>query len=263
MISIIIGFYKRLNYLELIFQSMEAQSDKSFEVIIAEDNDATETVDFINLSRKKYSFHIKHVSQPDLGFLKTKILNTAIKVANGDKLVFIDGDCILHKHFVKEYQKAINPSVFCYGRRAMISEAFTQKILAENSIAAINYFSLLKSGGQWMAAAIYIPWKINQHKQHRRILGCNWGVTKVNILKVNGFDEDYQKAGVGEDFDIDWRLKKLGIKCFSMKNKAIVYHMHHPPNYSAQDTAFVEQMMENKIKAGEYFCSNGIIKNSK
>jgi len=260
MISIIIGFYKRLNFLELIFQSLEVQSDKSFEVIVAEDNDAPETISFINLSQKKYSFPVKHVSQPDLGFLKTKILNAAIKVAEGDKLVFIDGDCILHRHFVKEYQKAINANVFCYGRRAMISETFTKKLIEENSIAPISYISLLRSGGQWMAAAIYVPWKINQHKQHRRILGCNWGVTKENILKVNGFDEDYQKAGVGEDFDIDWRLKKLGIKLFSMKNKAIVYHLHHPPNYSEQDTTFVEKLMLDKIKDGKYYCCNGINK---
>ena len=260
MISIIVGYYKRSNFLDLIFQSMEVQSDTSFEVIIAEDNDAPETIDFLADSGKKYSFPIKHVSQPDNGFLKTRILNAAIKISEGDKLVFIDGDCILHKHFVKEYHQAISPSVFCYGRRAMISEQFTHKLLQQNSIKDIGYFSLLFNGGKWMAAAIYMPWKINQHKQSRRILGCNWGVTKENILKVNGFDEDYQKAGVGEDFDIDWRLKKIGLRSFSMKNKAIVYHLHHSPNYSESDTAFVENMMTEKKKTGLAYCVNGIEK---
>jgi GT2 family glycosyltransferase len=187
-------------------------------------------------------------------------LNKAIQIANGDKLIFIDGDCILHEHFIKEYRKAIKPGIFCYGRRAMVSESFTKKLLHDKSIQRLNYFSVLFSGGEWMAAGIYIPWKINQHKQHRRILGCNWGICKDDILKVNGFDEDYTVAGVGEDFDIDWRLKKNGMKLFSMKNKAIVYHLYHKANHNEKDKQFVENMMHEKTKLGFYFCKNGIIK---
>ncbi len=260
MISVIIAFYKRQDYLDLIFQSFELQSSKDFEIVIAEDNNAAETISFLEDARKTYSFPIRHVCQEDKGFRKTKILNAAVLASKGDKLVFIDGDCIVHRHFIKMYHKAINSHVFCYGRRALLSEEFTKKLLAKKSIQSLNYFSALLGGSKWMGAALYMPWKKNQHKQHRLILGCNWGVTRNNVLAVNGFDEDYERAGVGEDFDIDWRLKANGLKVHSMKNKAVIYHLHHPANYNEADTLFVENLMKEKKKAGHWFCLNGLVK---
>lgn len=76
MISLIIGFYKRIDFLELILQSAEIQSYKNFEVIIAEDCDDEKTIIFLDEARKKYSFIIKHVSQKDEGFRKTAMRNS-------------------------------------------------------------------------------------------------------------------------------------------------------------------------------------------
>jgi GT2 family glycosyltransferase len=115
-------------------------------------------------------------------------------------------------------------------------------------------------GGKSIGAGIYLPLKKNINKQQRRILGCNWGIMKKNLLLVNGFDEDYDRAGVGEDFDIDWRLKKQGLKVRSMKNKAIVSHLYHGANYNTSDTEYVEKLMSEKKTKAELFCINGIIK---
>jgi glycosyltransferase involved in cell wall biosynthesis len=260
MISVIIAVYKKLDYLGLVLQSLELQSYKNFEVIIAEDNNAGETITFLEKARNTYSFTIQHVSQEDNGFRKTKILNEAVKISQGNKLVFIDGDCIAHRHFLKEYDKAISDKVLCYGRRTLLSERFTQNLLQAGTIKPLTYFTALLSGAKWVSAALYIPMKRNIHKQHRLILGCNWGTSRENIFKVNGFDEDYTRAGVGEDFDIDWRLKAIGLKSFSMKNKAIVYHLFHSANYNEDDTLFVENLMAEKKKAGNYFCVNGLDK---
>jgi glycosyltransferase involved in cell wall biosynthesis len=48
MISLIITVYKRIDFLELILQSLDKQTFKNFEVIIAEDNNDPRTVEFIN-----------------------------------------------------------------------------------------------------------------------------------------------------------------------------------------------------------------------
>ena len=134
MISIIISFYKRLDFLELIFHSLDRQSYKDFEVIVAEDDNAPHTVDYINKARFLHTYIIRHVSQEDTGFRKTRILNAAIRNANGEQLVFIDGDCILHSHFLKEYSKAIAEKYFCYGRRVFCSRKHTDIILNSRSV---------------------------------------------------------------------------------------------------------------------------------
>jgi GT2 family glycosyltransferase len=258
MISLIISFYKRLDFLELILQSLKKQSYKNFEVILAEDNNDPLTVEFIEKARLVYSYNIHHVSQEDIGFRKTRILNIAVGKAKGEQLVFIDGDCILHKHFLKEYSKAITDTCFCYGRRVFCSEKHTSILLRSKTIKQCNTVMSLLYGGRCIREGLYFPFKINKDKQYRRIFGCNWGILKKNILKVNGFDEDYKRAGVGEDFDIDWRLKKIGLKVRSMKGMAIVFHLHHESNYSQADTEYVEKLMDEKKLAGRSFCINGI-----
>jgi GT2 family glycosyltransferase len=258
MISLIISLYKRLDFLELILQSLDEQSFKDFEVIIAEDNDDPQTVDFIAKGRLLHTYNIQHVSQEDIGFRKTRILNIAVKAAKGEQIVFIDGDCIPQKHFMKEYGKAISDMYFYYGRRVFCSKKHTDILLESKSIKKVNILLTYLYGGKSIGAGLYLPFKKNKDKQHRRILGCNWGILKRNILAVNGFDEDYNRAGVGEDFDIDWRLKKHGLKVQSMKGKAIVYHMYHKANYNPSDTEYVERLLAEKKKIGKSFCVNGI-----
>jgi len=258
MISLIVSFYKRLDFLELILQSLDKQSFKNFEVIIAEDNNDPQTVEFINKARPLHTYSIQHVSQEDIGFRKTRILNSAVKIANGEQVVFIDGDCLLHKHFLKEYNKAITITHFCYGRRVFCSKKHTDKMIKSKSIKKGNIFMAYFYGGKSIGAGFYLPFKKNKDKQHRRILGCNWGIMKTNILAVNGFDEDYKCAGCGEDFDIDWRLKKHGLRVRSMKGKAIIFHMYHKANYDPSVTEYVEKLLMEKKRIGKAFCINGL-----
>lgn len=261
MISLIISFYKRIDFLELIFQSLDRQSFGDFEVIVAEDASDAATVDFICESRIRHNFHIKHVCQDDIGFRKTRILNSAVRHSAGEQLVFIDGDCVLHRQFLMEYSKSIDDNHFCYGRRVFCSERHTARLLKARSLKECNNIKAFIYGGSSLGAGIYLPFKIFLNKQHRRILGCNWGILKKNLMAVNGFDEDYNRAGVGEDFDVDWRLKKQGMKVRSMKGRAIVFHLYHKANYYPADTEYVEKLMEEKKLTGYAFCLNGIIKN--
>ena len=50
------------------------------------------------------NFEIVHISQEDRGFRKNKALNNALKIAKGNLLIFVDGDCILHHKFIEEYK---------------------------------------------------------------------------------------------------------------------------------------------------------------
>jgi cellulose synthase/poly-beta-1,6-N-acetylglucosamine synthase-like glycosyltransferase len=263
MISLIISLYKRLDFLELVLQGIERQSYRNFEIIIAEDDNAMETIGFIEKARKQYSYPIKHVSQENTGFRKTKILNAAVVAAVGEQIVIIDGDCIPHKHFLKEYAKAIFKNKICYGRRVLLSKKLTFQLLQEKNINRLHFFKILWTKGKSIGATIYMPFLRMNNKQHRQIWGCNWGILQEHILSVNGFDEDYIRAGAGEDLDINWRLKAKGMYMKSMKNKAIVYHLYHTSNYNDNDTVTTHSLMEEKEKMGHLYCLNGIEKMKK
>jgi glycosyltransferase involved in cell wall biosynthesis len=259
MISLIISFYKRIDFLELILQAVERQSYRDFEVIISEDDNAEETVLFLDKARKQFTYPIKHVSQEDIGFRKTKILNAAILAASGEQIVFLDGDCIPHKHFLKEYAKAIQEKEMCFGRRTYLSEKITSRLLNEQSIKNLRFFKILFAGSKFIKYAVYIPFYQNIRKE-RIILGCNWGILRKHILEVNGFDEDFTRAGAGEDIDITWRLKQIGLYRKQMKHRSVVYHLYHGANYSNEDNIVMLDLMKEKMKIGKAYCVNGINK---
>ena len=263
MISLIISFYKRLDFLDLILQGVERQSYKDFEVIISEDDNADETVLFLDQARKQYSFPIKHVSQEDIGFRKTKILNVAVLVAEGDQLVFLDGDCIPHKHFLKQYNRTITKGVFCIGRRVMLSQKLSTKVKDSKNLSYLSFMNCLRYGVEnYLKRAFYLPW-IKENKGNKRgLIGCNMGGCKDDLLAVNGFDEDYQVPAVGEDCDLDWRLRAYGISIKTVFYRCLTYHLYHKTIHERNSVVQINNraMMADKQKAGRYICANGIKK---
>jgi glycosyltransferase involved in cell wall biosynthesis len=155
-ISVIVSYYKNLSNLALILKALNNQSFLDFEVIISEDDNNEETLSFFNKNKEKYSFPLIHVHQNvDLGFRKNIMLNKSIKKSKGETLVFIDGDCIPHKHFVKAYNEYTEDNFMLKGRRVMLGEKITNKILKEKSITYLNLISILFSDSKRKKEAVY------------------------------------------------------------------------------------------------------------
>ena len=95
--------------------SLDKQSESDFEVIIAEDDNDQHTPIFIETLQKKHSFPITLLSQKvDDGFRKNQILNKAIAAVKSKKICFIDGDCVLHRHFIRTYDRMIKKGLICF-----------------------------------------------------------------------------------------------------------------------------------------------------
>ena len=78
-ISLIIAYYKNIGALSLIFKALQKQSNKYFEVIIAEDDNDEKSLTFIINAKNKLPFVIKHVRQKqDKGFRKNQMLNSTL-----------------------------------------------------------------------------------------------------------------------------------------------------------------------------------------
>ncbi len=239
---------------------MNQQSYTDFEAIISEDNIDNETIDFVKNHSNAYNYSLIHLHQlKDDGFRKNEMLNRSISIAKGECIAFIDGDCIPHKQFVKEYVKHTEPGHILYGRRVMLGEKISTHLLATENLKSLHLLNILRSKSQLVKEALYSPF-INLTFKKRGLLGCNWAVLKKDLIAVNGFDEDYIRPGVGEDVDIEWRLKASGLKMKSMKNKAIVYHMYHERSYSEDGVQFNYGLLKEKEKSNHFVCTNGINK---
>jgi|TARA_R110000737_G_scaffold193924_1_gene215171 glycosyltransferase involved in cell wall biosynthesis len=259
-LSLVISYYKNLENLELIFKGLEVQSEKDFEVIVAEDDCSQKTIDYLKKRMENTFFSIQHIAQDrDDGFRKNEMLNRAIKISKSEALVFIDGDCIPHRHFVKEYLKAITKGKILFGKRVNLGPTISGEILDEKSIQKINIVNILRSDSDKKKEGIYFPFMSLKIKD-TGLLGCNWGILKEYLVAINGYDEDYTAPGVGEDVDIEWRLKATGLKMVSMKNKGIVYHIYHPKGYTDATVQANYLVLEEKQKIGNIQCVNGLNK---
>ena len=260
MISVIIAVYKNVKALDFIFQSLSLQSFQDFEVLVAEDGQDEAMRLLIEQSHGRYNFSIKHYSHVDIGFRKIIIGNEAIRNAQGEYVIFIDGDCILHPRFLEEYHKAMKPGAFFFGRRVLLGPKITKTFYAQTLMKIPSFFTLLFSDSTQVREALYLPFVSPKEKVNREIWGCNWGVSKQHLFDVNGFDEEYVLPCFGEDLDIDWRLSSLGLKRYSLKNKAIQYHLYHPLIWDENIESRGRKLYEQKRDDGFARCLNGIEK---
>ncbi len=261
MISIIVSVYKNLDFLELVLMSLERQKYKEFEVIIAEDANENSMKEFIKNYSMNSKLKITLVSQEDIGFRKNKILNKAIFSSLGDKLIFIDGDCVLHKNFIFEYAKRLKNKMCYFGRRAHPSKRITEKLISTKKLVWTNIFILLLTSTRRKEEVFYIPWvKTTNRKEH--IYGCNFGVMKSDLFEINGFDEDYEGPYFGEDTDLEMRLRKNGVKFECIKHKAVQYHLYHSKGDRKKDWENNEKLYNDKNNSNIVYCLNGIDKYS-
>jgi glycosyltransferase involved in cell wall biosynthesis len=235
--SLIISFYNNVDYLKLIFAGLERQTLLDFEIIIADDGSSKDAViEVENLSRKLLR-PLKHLWQENLGFRKNKILNKAVQAASSDYLIFIDGDCIPHSHFIEEHYEHKKEGICFTGRRVNLSPKITSVLTEKNvrlGYLENSYSSMIMDGlfgkSYDVEKGFYTSNRLIRNLlnlKKRGILGCNFSLCKSDLLKINGFDERYEGPSIGEDSDIQYRLELIGIKIKSLKYMAIQYHLYH------------------------------------
>lgn len=256
-ISLIIPVYKKKEFIRIVLESINFQTYRNFEVIVAEDDNTLE--EFIKILQKKLNYNLIHVQQEDLGYRRSTALNNGVKISTGDLIVVIDQDCIIHPKFLEEYAKNYDKADLFTGRRFNLGKKYSEKILKDKK-RKFNIFELLISDSaiKKILEAIYIPWL--SFKRNSRILGSNFGIKKEFLKKINGFNEDYIGYGL-EDVDLQKRVEMAGGTRISMKNKAIQYHLYHPePQGNTERYRINEEILNNTIKNKEFICKNGLKK---
>jgi glycosyltransferase involved in cell wall biosynthesis len=257
LVSVVVSVYRRADFLRLVLDALARQTDAGFEVIVAEDNQGEEIAGVVAGFRPAFGDRLQHVTQPHSGFGKTRILNAALRASRNPFLVFLDGDCVAHPRLVAAYRQAAAPGTALFGRRVMVGPGLTAKLLAGETPSPPSLLTLLRSDSTRVEDALLIPF-FRKPAQATGLWGCNWGVHRSHLVEVNGYDEDYVNAGVGEDVDVEWRLQALGITLRSVKHRAIVYHLYHQPSYSRDDVAIGTELHRQKRAANQVRCLRGM-----
>jgi len=107
LISVIVTTYNWPAALELCLDSLFAQRDPAFEIIIADDGSTPVNQAQAQAYCAKSPVPIQYVHHDDHGFRAGTIRNKAVASSQGEYLLFIDGDCVLGPDFIARHRQLV------------------------------------------------------------------------------------------------------------------------------------------------------------
>ena len=235
LISVVLATYNWPEALDLCLQSLQIQTDRHFEICIADDGSKPDTAELIARWQTQSVVPIRHHWQEDQGFRKSRILNQAIAQARGEYLVFLDGDCIVQSDFIARHRALAAPGFLVTGARILLSESLTQQLCASRLWDASRFmrqsleWRVRGQLNKWLPLVCKLPDHAGRHYREfvwRRIKGCNMAAWRVDAARIGGFDEGLEGWG-HEDADFVFRLQAAGVRRKSGSWATEVLHLWH------------------------------------
>ncbi len=129
LVSVVVTTYSSPRVLDLVLASLERQNTDAYEVIVADDGSGRETRNLVQDWKSRFPVSLKHAWHPDEGFHLARIRNVGVKHADGDLLIFLDGDCIVGPNFVREPQRYCRSGWFTGVRCVLFGRSPTENLL--------------------------------------------------------------------------------------------------------------------------------------
>ncbi len=254
-LTVIISTYNRPDALLSVLDSLAAQTNLIFEVVVADDGSSHDTSEVVKSCQKDYKFEIRQVWQEDRGFRAAMARNKAVAESKGNYLIFIDGDCVVFPDFIAKHIQLAEEGYYVRGSRVMLSELFTQEFI-QSKLRPMD-LTVIKLLKLWNAKKIKrifpllkLPLgklrKLKEKKWHG-VKTCNLGMWRKDFLAVNGFDERYVGWG-HEDADLAIRLINNGVFRKEGVNAVTVLHLWHALN-DRTHLKENENRLEERIKS--------------
>lgn len=256
--SLIITTYNWPAALELVLKSALRQSETPDEIIIADDGSTDETRELVERYSAQSPIPVLHSWQEDRGFQLAASRNRAIALSKCAYIVMIDGDMILHRHFIKDHRASAQHNQFIQGSRVLLTQEISKHLLSTKHIR-INFFAkgLINRMNAIHNGTISLIFS-KQTSTFKGIRGCNMSFFRADCIHANGFNEDFTGWG-REDSEFVARLYNNKILRHSLKFRAIAYHIWHKESSRAHlssNDQLLDFAIEHKIKR----CTNGIDK---
>lgn len=245
--ALLISTYNWPIALTCCLRSIKMQSELPEEIIVCDDGSGPETRNVIEEFKKEFDIPLIHVWQEDNGFQLAKIRNKGFAASRSDYLIQIDGDLILHPHFISDHKNFAKQNYFTTGSRVLLSETTTGNLLNEtNGKANIDSFNdkNLFNGLRIPFLQDFLSERYKTKGKHKYyVKGCNMAFWKSDIEKVNGYNESFKGWGK-EDSEIAIRLINAGIKKRFLKFGGICYHLYHKE--ASREMEWENVMLMNK-----------------
>ncbi|MCX8521730.1 MAG: glycosyltransferase family 2 protein [Rhodoferax sp.] len=242
-ISVVITTYNRSDALACVLQGLAAQTDKRFEVVIADDGSTQAHQDAIHAAASRLQLPVLHVWHPDVGFTAAQVRNLGVAASSGDYIVLLDGDCVPEMDFVSRHRALAEPGYFVNGSRVLLCEAMSRDVIqGHTQVLGKSSTFWLWQRWQGRASKLSVRWRLPDFAGRRQkafqwkgIRSCNMGVWRKDYAAVDGFDESFVGWG-HEDADFVLRLHNAGVQRKNGFFATEVYHLWHPESVRGRES---------------------------
>jgi glycosyltransferase involved in cell wall biosynthesis len=253
LISVVVSTYNWPEALAAVLNGLANQTDRNFEVVIADDGSDRRTAEVLSHARVR----AKHVWHEDRGFRLAEIRNRATLACSGEYVIFIDGDCVPRPNFIATHRRLAEPGYFVQGNRINLRKKLTQRVLAEKLDP--SRWGLLTWIGHRLGRRVSRldplvtlplgPLRKLTEQTGERALGCNQAFWREDLINVDGFDSAFVGWG-WEDSDMLARLLHAGVRRKYGKYATGVIHLYHePPGVHENRRLFDDTLACARIKA--------------
>jgi glycosyltransferase involved in cell wall biosynthesis len=259
-LSVVVATYEWPEALEAVLRGLADQSDRDFEIVVADDGSGPATTELL----RAVSPHLplRHVRQDDDGYRLARVRNLGAREAAGDYLVFLDGDVVPRRHFVREMRKSAIEGWFVAGKRLLLDAGLSRRVLADR--IPIQRWSL----PHWALHYEHVrpllaltgrdrrrPGRdgLPEFVPHADGYGFLLGVSRADFERVNGYDARFAGWG-GEDVDMAVRLRRGGLRGGWPGPQSTLLHLWHETRKPAErpnDALLRETEASDRIDAIE------------
>lgn len=235
LISLVVSTYNRPDALGACLRSLARQTDRNFEIVVADDGSGAQTRELIERWKAKAGAPLHHVWQEDRGFRLAEIRNRAILASKGRYLIFLDGDGIARPGFVAAHRALAEPGHFVGGNRALLSQKLTEEILGKN-LEAENWslagWAVRRARGEVNRLMPLLslplgPLRKRLATEWEGVRGGNFAFFHDDLDRVDGFETSFVGWGL-EDSDIVIRMMRSGVARKDGRFATGVLHLWHP-----------------------------------
>jgi GT2 family glycosyltransferase len=251
LVSIVVTTYNRSDAMLAVLAGLSRQTDRQFEVVVADDGSRPEHRLLVERSPTLKALRGTYVWHPDVGFTAARVRNLGVAHSTAPYIVFLDGDCVPEADFVARHKALAQFGHFVNGSRILLSPTFTQTVLDGSiNLADRGRFYWLAHRLRGDASRWWGTWRLPDGA-YRVQAGFRWkGIRSANLAvwrsdfeAVDGFDESFVGWG-HEDADFVLRLHHYGVRRKNGFCATEVFHLWHTESSRHQESANARRVQE-------------------
>jgi glycosyltransferase involved in cell wall biosynthesis len=232
-LSVVVATYEWPQALNAVLRGLADQSDPDFEVVVADDGSGSDTAALVEAWQEH--LRVAHVRQEDEGYRLARVRNLGALEATGDHLVFLDGDVVPRRNFVRALREAAVPGWFLAGKRLLLGRGLSERVLRDEVPVqrwSWPHFFLHYDQARPLRALTPRDRRrpgrdgLPDFVPHADGYGFLLGISRADFARVNGYDARFAGWG-GEDVDIALRLRRLGLRCGWAGPQSTLLHLWH------------------------------------